>query len=164
MKYLFDSIFVDMLSNEKLEPAVTKLFICDRKLNISLVFISESYFAAPKNFWLNSTYYFMMKIPFRWELQQIVINNWFDVEINDFIKIYKICTNEPYFFLINDMLFHQIILSIFERTWFIKFHRKKPFNNHEYKKHSWQLIRELRMQIFNTILIAKLQNFSIIIR
>ena len=50
MKYLFDSIFVDMLSNEKLEPAVTKLFICDRKLNISLVFISESYFAAPKNF------------------------------------------------------------------------------------------------------------------
>ena len=50
MKYLFDSIIVDMLSNEKLEPAVTKLFICDRKLNISLVFVSESYFAAPKNF------------------------------------------------------------------------------------------------------------------
>ena len=45
---VFDDIIVDMLSNKKLNPIVTELFIRVRKLNISLVFITQSYFAMPK--------------------------------------------------------------------------------------------------------------------
>ena len=60
---VFDDRIADMLSNKKLNPIVTELFIRGRKLNISLVFITESYFAVPKNIRLNSTHYFIMKIP-----------------------------------------------------------------------------------------------------
>ena len=64
----------DMLSNKKLNPIVTELFIKDRKLNISIVFITQSYFSVPKNIRLNSTHYFIMKIPNKLERQQIVYN------------------------------------------------------------------------------------------
>ena len=56
-------MIVDMLSNKKINPVVTKLFIRGRKLNISVVFITEFYFAVPKNIRINSTHYFIMKIP-----------------------------------------------------------------------------------------------------
>ena len=59
---VFDDMIADMLSNKKLNPIVTELFIRGRKLNISLVFITQSYFAVPKNIRLNSTHYFVMKI------------------------------------------------------------------------------------------------------
>ena len=52
-----------------------KLFIRERKLNISLVFISQSYFAVPKNIKLNSAQYFVMKIRNKRKLQQIVFNH-----------------------------------------------------------------------------------------
>ena len=48
-------MIADMLSNDKLNPIVTELFIREIKLNISLIFITQSYFVAPKNFRLNST-------------------------------------------------------------------------------------------------------------
>ena len=60
---VFDDMIADMLSNKKLNPVVTELFIRGRKLNISLVFVTQSYFALPKNSRLNSTPYFIMKIP-----------------------------------------------------------------------------------------------------
>ena len=60
---LFDYMIADMLSIKKLYPIVTELFIRGRKLNISLVYITQSYFAVPKNIRLNSTHYFIMKIP-----------------------------------------------------------------------------------------------------
>ena len=60
---VFDDMIADMLSNKKLNPVVTELFIRGRKLNISLVFVTRSYFALPKNSRLNSTPYFIMKIP-----------------------------------------------------------------------------------------------------
>ena len=59
---IFEDMIADMLSNKNLNSVVTELFIRGRKLNISLVFITQSYFAVPKNI-LNSTYYFIMKIP-----------------------------------------------------------------------------------------------------
>ena len=65
---VFDDVVADMLSNKKLQPRVTELFIKKRKLNISLVFITQSYFAVPKNIRLNSTHYFLIKIPNKWEL------------------------------------------------------------------------------------------------
>ena len=55
-------MIADMLTNKKINPIVLELFIKGRKLNISLVFITQSYFAAPKHIRLNSTHYFIMKI------------------------------------------------------------------------------------------------------
>ena len=65
---VFDDMTADMLRSEKLNPIVTGLFIRGRKLNISLDFITQSYFAVPKNIRLNSTHYFIMKIPNKKEL------------------------------------------------------------------------------------------------
>ena len=59
----FDDMISDLLRHKKLNLIVTKLFISGRKLNIYLVFITQSYFAGPKNIRLNSTHYFVMKIP-----------------------------------------------------------------------------------------------------
>ena len=66
---IFDDMMADMLSNKKLNPVKTELFIRGRKSNISLVFITQSYFAVPKIIRLNSTHYFIMKIPNKSELE-----------------------------------------------------------------------------------------------
>ena len=58
----------DMLSNKNLNPIVTELFITGGKINISLVFITQSYFTVPKNVKLNPTHYFVMKIPNKGDL------------------------------------------------------------------------------------------------
>ena len=92
----------DMINNKKLNPVVTELFIRGRKLNISIVFVSKSYFKVPKDVKLNSTHFFIMKIPNKRELQQIALNHSSDIDFKDFIKIYKKCTAEPYSFLVND--------------------------------------------------------------
>ena len=89
-----------MLINKKLNTIVTELFIRGRKLNISLVFIPQSYFAVPKNIRLNSTYNFAMKIPNKQELQQIVFNHPSDIDFQDFMNLYKKCTAKPYYFLL----------------------------------------------------------------
>ena len=65
---VFDDMTADMLSNKKLNPIVTGLFIRGRKLSIFLVFMTQSYFAIPSNTRLNSTHYFAMKIPKKREL------------------------------------------------------------------------------------------------
>ena len=62
-------MITDMLCNKKLNPIVTELFIKGRKINISLAFITQSYFAVSKNIRLNSTHYFIVKIPNKLELQ-----------------------------------------------------------------------------------------------
>ena len=58
-----------MFSNKRPNPIVSQLFVRGRKLNVSLIFITEAYFAVLKNFRLNSTRYFVMKIPNKRELQ-----------------------------------------------------------------------------------------------
>ena len=60
---VFDNMIADVLDNKKLNPNVTEIFIIRRKLIISLVFITQSCSAVPKNIRLNSTHYFVMKIP-----------------------------------------------------------------------------------------------------
>ena len=62
MLMVFDNMIADMLRNKKLNLIVTELFIRGKKLNISLVLITKSYFMVPKNIRLNSTHYFIMKI------------------------------------------------------------------------------------------------------
>ena len=94
-------MIADMLSNKKLYPIVFELFIRGRKLNISFVFITRSYFAVPKNR-LNSTHYFVMKIPNKRELQQIAFNHSSDIDFQDFMNLYKKCTAKPYSFLVID--------------------------------------------------------------
>ena len=98
---VFDDMIADMINNN-LNPIVTELFIRGRKLNISIVFIMQSYFKVPKDVRLNSTHFFIMKIPTKRELQQIALNHSSDIDFKDFMKIYKKCTAEPYSFLVND--------------------------------------------------------------
>ena len=78
------------------------MFIRCRKLNISLVFLTQSYFSVPKDVRLNSTHYFIMKINNRKELQNIAINYSADIDYKDFMKIYREYTKEPYSFLTID--------------------------------------------------------------
>ena len=73
--FVFDDMIADVLGNKKLNPLVTGLFIKGRKLNISLAFIAQSNFALPKNIRINSTHYFIMKIPNKQKLQQTVFNH-----------------------------------------------------------------------------------------
>ena len=76
-----------MLSNKKLNPVVTELFIRGEKLNISVVFITQSYFAVLKNIRLNSTHYcFVMKFPDKRELQQFAFNHLSDIGFMDTYK------------------------------------------------------------------------------
>ena len=100
-KVFDDDMIADMINNEKLNPVVTELFIRGRKLNISIVFITQSYFKVPKDVRLSSTYFLIMKIPSKRELQQIALNHLSDIDFKDFIKIYKKCAAEPYSFLVN---------------------------------------------------------------
>ena len=72
---VFDDMIADMIDNKKLNSVVTELFIRGRKLNISIIFITQSYFKVPKEVRLNTTHFFIMKIPNKREHQQIVINH-----------------------------------------------------------------------------------------
>ena len=94
----FDDLIANMLSNKKLNPVVTELFIRGRKLNVSLVFIKQSYFTVPKDIRLNSTPYFIMKIPSKKEFQQIPFNNSSDIIFQDFMNRYKKCTKNHILF------------------------------------------------------------------
>ena len=102
---VFDDMIADMIHNEKLNSIVTKLFIRGRKLNISLVFITQSYFKVPKDVRLNTSHFFIAKIPNKRELQQIAINHSSDINTKDFADIYRKCTSKPYSFLVNDTTF-----------------------------------------------------------
>ena len=99
---VFDDMIADIINNKKINPVVTELFIRGRKLNISIVFITTSYFKVPKDVRLNSTHFFIMKIPNKRELQQMALNHLSDIDFKNFMKIYKKCTTEPYSFLVND--------------------------------------------------------------
>ena len=100
-----------MLSNKKLNPILTELFIRGRKLIISLAFITKFYFAVPKNIRLNSTLYFIMKIPNKSELQQIAFNHSSDIDFKNFMNLSKKCTVKPYSFsVIDDTLVSDYLL------------------------------------------------------
>ena len=99
---VFHDMIADMESNKKLSPIVTELILRGRKLNISLAFISQSYFKVSETIRLNSTHCFIMKIPKKRELQQIASNHSSDIDCKDFMKLYKDYTKEPYSFLVNN--------------------------------------------------------------
>ena len=98
---VFGDMIADMIK-KKLNSIVTELFIRGRKLNISLIFITQSNFKVPKDVTLNTTHFFIMKIPNKKDFQQIAQNHSSDISTKDFIKIHKKCTAKPYSFLVKD--------------------------------------------------------------
>ena len=90
---VFDDIIADIMRNKKFQSIIKELFIRCRKFNISLAFITQSYFSVPKDVRLNSTHYLIMKSNNKRELQYIAINHSADIDYQDFIKIYTECTN-----------------------------------------------------------------------
>ena len=99
---VFDDMFAHIITNKKFQAIIKGFFIRCRKLNVSLVFIAQSYVSDPKDVRLNSTHYLTIKIDNKRELQNIAINHFTDIDYQDFIKIYRECTKEPYNFLTKD--------------------------------------------------------------
>ena len=99
---IFDDMIADIMRSEKFKAIVKELFIKCRKLNISIVFITQSYFRTPKDARLNSTHYIIMKIGNKKELKSIAEENSGHLDFKDFLKIYNYCTNEPYSFIMVD--------------------------------------------------------------
>ena len=102
---VFDDMIADMINNKKLNSTVSELFIRGRKLNISLVFITQSYVKVPKDVRLDTSHFHIAKILNKRELQQIAINHSSDISTNDFANIYRKYTDELYSFLVNDTTF-----------------------------------------------------------
>ena len=99
---VLDDMIADIMTNEIFHTIIKELCIRCRKLSISLVFITQSYFSVPKDIRLNSTHYLLMKIHDGRALQNIAKNHSADIGYKDFSKIYKKCINEPYSFLTID--------------------------------------------------------------
>ena len=83
---VFDDMIVDIMSSTKFKAIIKEFFIRCRKLNISIVFITQCYFRTPKDARLNSTHYVIMEIQSRKELQNIAQENSRDIDFKDFFK------------------------------------------------------------------------------
>ena len=96
---VFDDMISRVMSNKKAQQVLKDLLIRCRKLNISLCFLTQSYFSVPKDMRLNCTHYIIFKLNNKRELQNIAINHSADIDYKNFVKIYRGCTKEPYNFL-----------------------------------------------------------------
>ena len=110
---VFDDMIANIISNKKHNQIVTEIFIRERKVNISTVFISKSYFTVPKDVRLISTHFFIIKIPNKLELQQIAFDHSSDIAFNDFMNIYKNYIAKLHAFLLNNSTL-QIILCFLD--------------------------------------------------
>ena len=99
---VFDDMISDIMTNKKFRVIIKELFIRCRKLNSSLVFITQSYFSVPKDVRLNSTRYLIMKINNRKNLQNIAINHSANIDCKDFMRIYRECSKELFNFMTTD--------------------------------------------------------------
>ena len=99
---VFDDIISHVMSDKKAQQVLKELFIRCKKLNNSLCFLTQSYFSFPKDVRLNCTHYIILKLNNKRELQNIAINHSSDIDYQDFVKIYRDCTKEPYNFLTID--------------------------------------------------------------
>ena len=95
-------MITDIMRNEKFKAIVKELFIRCRKLNISIVFITQSYFRFVKEEKLNSNYCILMTIGSKKELKNIAEEKLGYLDYKDFLKIYNYCTKEPYSFMMID--------------------------------------------------------------
>ena len=93
---IFDHMIADIMNNKYFKAIVKELFIRCRKRNVSIVFITQSYFRTPKDARLNSTHYIIRKIQNKKELQSIAQENCGDIDLKDFLSIYQKFTNDLY--------------------------------------------------------------------
>ena len=98
---VFEDMIADMINNTKLYPIVTNLFTRGRNLNISTVFVTQSYFKVPKQLRLNASHLFIMKILNKRQLQQIASNHSLDIDFTDFMKVHKKRNAGAYIFFVN---------------------------------------------------------------
>ena len=101
---MFDDMIADIMSNKKFQAILNELFNRCRKLNTSLVFITQSYFSVPKDVRLNSNHYLIMKTYNKKELQNIEINHSANIDYKENLQIYRECRKEPFSFLTVDTL------------------------------------------------------------
>ena len=99
---VFDDMIADIEYNKNFKRIIKELFYRARKINISIVFITQSYFRALKDAILNSTHYILMKIGNKKELKIIAEEKSGHLEYIDFLKMYNYCTEEPYSFMLID--------------------------------------------------------------
>ena len=99
---IFDDVIADIMRSENFKAIVKQLFIRCRKLNISIIFITQSYFRTPKDARLNSTHYILMKMGNKKELKSIAEENSGHLDFKNFLKTYNYCTRDPYSFMMVD--------------------------------------------------------------
>ena len=99
---VFDDMIADIVYNKKLKRIIKELFYRARKINVSIVFIAQSYFRALKDARLNSTHYILMKIGNKKELKSIAEEKSGHLDYKDFLKMYNYCTKEPLSFMTID--------------------------------------------------------------
>ena len=99
---VFDDMIADIEYNTKFKRIIKELFYRARKINVSIVFITQSYFRAMKDARLNSTHYILMKIGNKKELRRIAEEKPGHLDYKDFLKIYNYCTREPCSFMMID--------------------------------------------------------------
>ena len=99
---VFDDMIVDIEYNKKFKRIIKELFYRARKINVSIVFITQSYFRALKDARLNSAHYILIKIGNKKELKRIAEEKSGHLDYKDFLKIYNYCTREPYSFMLID--------------------------------------------------------------
>ena len=98
----FDDMIADIEYNKDFIRIIKELFYRARKINVSIVFITQSYFRALKDARLNSTHYIIMKISNKKELKRIAEETSGHLDYKDFLKIYNYCTREPHSFMLID--------------------------------------------------------------
>ena len=99
---VFDDMIADIEYNKNFKRIIKELFYRARKINVSIVFITQSYFRALKDARLNSTHYILMKIGNKKELKRIAEEKSGHLDYKDFLKMYNYCTEEPYSFMTID--------------------------------------------------------------
>ena len=99
---VFDDMISDIEYNKDFKKIIKELFYRGRKINISIVFITQSYFRALKDIGLNSMHYILMKISNKKELKKIAEEKSGHLDHKDVLKIYNYCTKEPYSFMLID--------------------------------------------------------------
>ena len=126
---VYDNMIADIMSNKKFQAIVKELFIRCRKLNILLVFITQSYFSVPKDVRLNSTYYLILKVNNKNELQNIAITHYVNIDYKDYMKICRECTKDPYSFLTIDTTLPASDLSRFRKKLFFSYKNDSNLSN-----------------------------------
>ena len=113
---IFDDMISHVMSDKKAQQILKDLFIRCRKLNISLCFLTQSYFSVPKDVRLNCTHYILLKLNNKRQLHNIAINHSADIDHKDFIKIDRICTKEPFNFFTIDATKDNKFINNFDET------------------------------------------------